>query len=155
MRYAKEDTTIVFQEVPGEISISFSITGCPLRCPGCHSSYLQDEGYGEILLWHNIKEQLDKYRQFVTCVLFMGGDQYKDALLYLLKMIKQEGYTTCLYTGQDSVDEELVKFLDYYKVGPYIEALGGLSSKTTNQRFWSRASGSWLDATSDFQKGLL
>lgn len=30
--YSKQ---VVFQEVPNEISISFSIAGCPLKCPGC------------------------------------------------------------------------------------------------------------------------
>ena len=34
LRYVHED--IVWQEVPGEVSLAYSIAGCPLRCPGCH-----------------------------------------------------------------------------------------------------------------------
>ncbi len=43
------DIQIVMQEVPGEISISFTITGCNLRCEGCHSSYLWKEDSGQRL----------------------------------------------------------------------------------------------------------
>ena len=29
---------IVWQEVPGEVSLAFLFSGCPLRCQGCHSA---------------------------------------------------------------------------------------------------------------------
>ena len=37
LHYTTEQIT--FQEVPNEISLSFLIAGCPLRCKGCHSAY--------------------------------------------------------------------------------------------------------------------
>ena len=36
LNYTTEQIT--FQEVPNEISLSFLITGCPLKCKGCHSA---------------------------------------------------------------------------------------------------------------------
>ena len=36
------------------------------------------------------------------------------------------------------VEEELKSAFDYVKVGPYIEALGPLNEKTTNQRLYRR-----------------
>ena len=36
LHYTTEQIT--FQEVPNEISLSFLIAGCPLRCKGCHSA---------------------------------------------------------------------------------------------------------------------
>ena len=34
------NTGVVFQEIPDEVTLSINITGCPSRCPGCHSQYL-------------------------------------------------------------------------------------------------------------------
>ena len=36
LRFDREE--IVWQEVPGEVSLAFLCSGCPLRCQGCHSS---------------------------------------------------------------------------------------------------------------------
>ena len=37
---------IVWQEVPGEVSLAFLFSGCPLRCKGCHSADAWKEGVG-------------------------------------------------------------------------------------------------------------
>ena len=34
------DFQVVLQEVPGEISLCFSISGCDKHCEGCHSPFL-------------------------------------------------------------------------------------------------------------------
>ena len=47
LRY--DGAAVVFSEVPDEISLAISITGCPRRCPGCHSEYLW-EYHGNLLL---------------------------------------------------------------------------------------------------------
>jgi len=36
LRFVHED--VVWQEVPHEVSLAYTIAGCPLRCPGCHSA---------------------------------------------------------------------------------------------------------------------
>lgn len=35
MRFSAKD--IVFQEVPGEVALAYTITGCTVGCKGCHS----------------------------------------------------------------------------------------------------------------------
>ena len=39
---------VVFAEIPGETTLAVNLTGCPNRCPGCHSPHLQGSG-GEVL----------------------------------------------------------------------------------------------------------
>ena len=41
MKIASYD--IVFQEVPGEVTLALNISQCPNHCPGCHSPHLQDD----------------------------------------------------------------------------------------------------------------
>jgi len=41
---------------------------------------------------------------------------------------------------------------DYVKTGPYLEALGGLNKKTTNQRLYRFTGGSFKDITAEMQK---
>ena len=68
------DVDIVLQEVPGQISICFSISGCPLHCKGCHSPFLWKEGNGELLTDERYRDILNQYRGYANCVLFMGGE---------------------------------------------------------------------------------
>ena len=58
---------VVFQEIPGEVTLALNLSGCPNRCAGCHSPHLWEEvgeplddnllnsllsGYGNaIVLW--------------------------------------------------------------------------------------------------------
>lgn len=39
VRYHNFD--VVFAEIPDETTLAINITGCPNRCPGCHSPHLQ------------------------------------------------------------------------------------------------------------------
>ena len=47
LRFDREE--IVWQEVPGEVSLAFLCSGCPLRCQGCHSSGSWKAGRGAVL----------------------------------------------------------------------------------------------------------
>ena len=145
------NTQVVFQEVPDEISLAINITQCPNRCKGCHSSYLQEDT-GEVLS----KSELSKLilnNKGITCILFMGGDNDRKYLNTLAKFIKNEydlkvGY----YSGLSHIlDIDLYNF-DYLKLGPYIEGLGPLSSKTTNQRFFKIINNKLKDITYKFKK---
>lgn len=134
------DSSIVLQEVPNEVSLAFSITNCPMRCLYCHSPHLRKD-IGTELTVDKLKEELDKCRSphtgkyTVTCVLFFGGDQHEEELIELLKICKDLGLKTCLYTGKNKITINIQEHLDYVKLGDYREDLGALDSKTTNQRF--------------------
>lgn len=129
------DFQVVLQEVPGEISLCFSITGCPLRCEGCHSPFLWKKGTGSKLTKEKYCELLQQYKNLASCVLFMGGEWYKEELIELLKLAKEQQFKTCLYTGEKQVEKEILNELTWIKTGKWIESLGGLSSKKTNQKF--------------------
>ncbi len=129
------DLQIALQEVPGEVSICFSITGCSVRCKGCHSPYLWKEGSGRLLSKETYAEALSKYKGMASCVLFMGGEWHKKELIDKLKYARQQGYKTCLYTGEETLTNDILEQLTWVKTGAWKGDLGGLGSPTTNQQF--------------------
>lgn len=126
---------IVLQEVPGEISICFSICGCKLRCKGCHSPILWKENNGQELSMDVFKSTLKTYKQFASCVLFMGGEWHQKELIHYLHYARDMGYKTCLYTGEEAISPDIRKHLTWIKIGEWIEERGGLDTPTTNQKF--------------------
>jgi len=129
---------IVFIEIPDEISLAINITGCPNRCKGCHSPHLQ-ENIGEILTKEILEELMCLYGSAITCVCFMGGDSEPEEVVRLARIVRQinKEIKTAWYSGRDKLPEDLpVGEFNYIKIGRYIESLGGLKSKTTNQRLY-------------------
>ena len=133
MYFSREQ--VVFQEVPGEVSLAYTISGCPLRCPGCHSADTWPAMAGEALSEEYFRQRLETYAGLISCVLFMGGEWHEAQLLLLLKLARRQGLNTCLYTGLDTVAPCLQAELTYLKTGPWLRDLGGLESPLTNQRF--------------------
>ena len=129
------DFQIVLQEVPGEISLCFSISGCSIQCEGCHSPFLWKEGNGELLTENHFNTLLDQYDGFASCVLFMGGEWYEKELITFLKSAKKKNLKTCLYTGEEYISKEIESELTWIKTGKWNQNLGGLESETTNQLF--------------------
>jgi len=136
---------IVMQEIPGEITLALSISGCPLKCPGCHSAFTWDPSYGKQLNQLSLSYMLNQYRGMITCVLFYGGEWDLNHLIPLLQFIRSQGLLTALYSGLDELPEKLVKELDFLKTGPYISHLGGLESPYTNQRLINTKTGEILN----------
>lgn len=143
---------VVFQEVPDEISLVFNITNCPYRCKGCHSEFLQQD-IGNYLE-NDIERIIKQYEGMITCICLMGGDHDIDSLSSVLNTIKKYNTKACLYSGCDDLSKfsDLIGKIDYLKVGSYKEKLGGLSSSTTNQRFYRIQNGDLIDITARFQK---
>ena len=137
LRLASYD--IVFQEIPGEVTLALNISGCPNRCPGCHSPHLW-ENIGEALDETMIQYLLDTYGNAVTCVCVMGGDadpQEVGRLAGYIKSISSGSLRTGWYSGKAALPAGYsVENFDYIKLGPYIERLGGLDSPGTNQRLY-------------------
>ena len=129
--------SVIFQEVPNEITLAFNITGFPHRCPGCHTPELRDDTGRRLLL--DLGPLLKWYRNSISCVCFMGGEHNVPEMKIALQMVKDAGMKTCLYSGCDCAEEfaDLLPLLDYLKLGHYDEALGGLNNPNTNQSMFA------------------
>lgn len=147
LRYAAH--TVGTLEVPDEIALIFTISGCPLSCPGCHSADLRDADRGRILDAPSFQSLLERYAGLASCVCFLGGEWQADELIDRLQTARRHGYRTCLYTGSTQVDDAIAVHLDFLKLGPYIATLGGLDNPQTNQRFLDLRTGE--DLTHRFQ----
>ena len=147
---------IVFQEIPDEVTLAVNITNCPNRCPGCHSQFLWAD-IGEVLNEEAVQVIIGEYGDAITCFSFMGGDNDPQEVERLALWIKHHypQYKIAWYTGKEEIDERVhPQSFDYIKIGPYIEACGGLKSQSTNQRLLRILSdGTSEDTTYRFWEG--
>ena len=139
------DTAVTFSEIPDEISLCINISNCPHRCGNCHSPYLQED-IGEELT-PEILDKLIEDNKGITCVCFMGEGERLLDIAYLSELVhSKHNLKTAWYTGLDCnlsnhlIYEPLFQDFDYVQTGPYIESLGPLNKKTTNQRMYKRIS---------------
>lgn len=92
----------------------------------------------------------------ITCICFMGGDAEPNYINTLASYLHREHpeLKVAWYSGRTKVPSTVRKAdFDYIKLGPYIEHLGCLKERTTNQRLYKRASGDdFTDITSRFWK---
>lgn len=144
MNFSSEQ--VVWQEVPGEVSLAYTISGCPLRCVGCHSADTWPLGAGLKLTPEYFLEKINQYQGLISCVLFLGGEWHQELRDYLA-IANQENLKTCLYSGyeREQLSAELIDQLTYLKVGPWKRELGGLDSPNTNQRFYDLRTGECLN----------
>ncbi len=155
---------VVFQEIPGEVTLALNLAACPNRCPGCHSPHLR-EAKGEPLDDDLLGGLLARYGGSVTCVAFMGGDGDPAEVNRLAAHIKKSTtLKTAWYSGREKPAPAIgLENFDFIKLGPYDPQRGGLDSPDTNQRFYrveGPASGpasdrTLIDATSLFTKKSL
>lgn len=126
------DTLVSFQEIPDEISLCINLSNCPNNCPGCHSPYLKED-IGTALTYVELMKILDK-NNGISCVCFMGGDKEPWEVQRLAQFVKERGLKVAWYSGKKDLHEDIyMANFDYVKLGPYMEELGPLNSKTTNQ----------------------
>lgn len=138
LKYVNYD--IVFQEFPDEITIAINLSLCPNRCEGCHSAQLRAD-IGEELTEERLFSLIDSYRNEITCVGLMGGDNDPAMVLHLLSRVHEHYHhalKTGWYSGRTWQPEaaQMQASLNYLKLGPYIPALGPLNSEDTNQRMY-------------------
>lgn len=130
--YCKE----VFAEVPGEIALGISISGCLIHCNGCHSRELWEDK-GTPLTVEELQRLLDAHKG-ITCLCILGGEHDIDSLIELF-MYAHKRIKTAWYCGLDMIPEDklgIMQYLDFVKLGHYDHELGGLDSSTTNQKFY-------------------
>lgn len=147
------DYDIVFQEIPDEVTLAINLSGCPYRCKGCHSPQLQ-ENIGEELNEAALSRLLQTYGKTITCLCFMGGDADPERVCLLATYVRQNWrgtIQTAWYSGNDRMYDRALSCFDFVKTGPYIEALGGLNRKNTNQRLYRIDQGTLTDITSRLQ----
>lgn len=137
---------IVFREIPNEISLSYLITGCPLRCSGCHSADSWNPAAGGRLTMEHFLRDLKTYEGWITCVLFLGGEWYPKELQERLQMAQNLGLKTALYTGLDQIDSSIVAHLNFLKTGPYQKDRGGLDQARSNQKLVNVLTGEVLNS---------
>ena len=133
------DTMVTFSEVPNEITLCINISNCPCHCKGCHSAYLAED-IGEELTCKKL-EELIQANKGITCVSFMGGDINPIEIESLAKYIKlfYPELKVSWYSGKQELPKHFnLEPFNFIKLGPYIEELGGLDSKTTNQKMYQR-----------------
>lgn len=139
---------IVWQEVPGEVSLAYTFSGCQLGCKGCHSADSWDPKQGEPLSPERLNQRLQDYQGLISCVLFLGGEWAEQALLQLLKISKAARLKRCLYTGLELAELSpfIINELTFVKTGRWFAELGGLQSPTTNQKFIDLRTGQCLNS---------
>lgn len=135
MRYV--DTKVVFAEIPDEITLAINISGCPVKCPDCHSKYLWED-VGEPLDRASLHNLIEKNKG-ISCIAFMGGDAnvpYLQTLIYWVRTRYPE-LKIAWYSGREEpIKRSDIRYLDYIKMGPYIKERGPLNDKNTNQRLY-------------------
>ena len=153
LRYINTD--IVFQEFPDEVTLAINISGCPCRCPGCHSQFLWADR-GEELTAEALSALIRETEATITCVGFMGGDADPAEVDRFAEYVRchHAGLKIGWYTGRTAISPLIdQQRFDYIKVGPYLRHLGALDSPRTNQRMYRRSpDGSFEDITSRFWK---
>lgn len=153
MKYVNE--SVVFQEIPDEVTLAINISNCPCRCPGCHSKFLWGD-VGDELTHEVLDKMIAKYNGEITCVSFMGGDasvnDVNDLAIYMKNI--HPNLKVAWYSGKTILNAAIKdSYFDYIKIGPYIEHLGPLNSKSTNQVMYKRDSNNeWIDITYRFQR---
>lgn len=146
MKYV--DSMVTFREVPDEITLSIDISNCQIGCKGCHSKYLWKDIGTELTT-----EELDKLidaNTGITCVAILGGDSAINDVIKSLKHIKERGLKSCWYSGRFLTPGNILKYLDFIKLGPYNAECGGLDKPTTNQRFYEVRNQQLFDITKKF-----
>ena len=126
----------VFSEIPGEITLGISISGCSIHCIGCHSRELwEDKG---MVLDKQVIDFLLHKHQGITTLLLLGGEHDMDTLIELFQYAHKR-IKTAWYCGLDMVPKDklgIYQYLDWIKLGHFDIELGSLSSPTTNQRLY-------------------
>ena len=134
-----------------KVNVSLYVSGCPLKCKGCHNAEMQDYNYGKPLTTEVIQDIVDSIvdngvqRNFsilggeplappnlhgVARVINAVRCSYPDIEIYLwtgytLEQINNRIIELCRGSSKDQMAEDLIYIMnniDFLIDGPYIEA---------------------------------
>lgn len=131
---------VVFSEIPSEVSLGISISGCQIHCQGCHSRDLWEDK-GKQLTRVGLQSLIEENKG-ITCLLLLGGEHDIDTLtnLFYFVSVNYPKIKTAWYCGLDMIPkdkEEILDYLDFVKIGHFDLNLGGLDNKETNQKLYA------------------
>lgn len=138
------DTGVTLTEVPDRVSFYVEFGECTQHCEGCHSPHLWNPVTPKMDL-SDLKELAeDAVAKGANAIVLMGGTTNNIGMFKLINIINTLAKVApvCLYSGSD--DEARNDFitrnsnLTWVKTGSYKANLGGLSSDTTNQKFYRK-----------------
>ncbi len=140
-------------EIPGEITLNIYISGCQNRCSNCHYLELQKNDYGDLLKL-NFKQILELYRNYATCICFMGEGRgttvERNEMQDYIEHIHLASMKAALYCGRDTTIESWMEGFDYVKIGRFYPDKGPLTAPTTNQKMYMKERNKWIDITYSF-----
>ena len=148
IKYVKEMTSVVMEEIPDRVTLAVDISNCRGNCEGCHSPFLRED-IGEPLT-EEVIDSLVKSNFGVDCFLFLGEGKDPETLLELAQHVTSLGLKVALYTGRTEVEPVFWERFDYLKTGPYLPEKGPLNQPSTNQRLYRKEGKRWVDITSRF-----
>lgn len=135
---------ITLNEVPDKVAFYITLGNCTQRCKGCHSPELWEPVPSPRTLSDVLKAAEKAIDEGANAIVLMGGTCNTLSVTELVVILNalSDIAPTCLYSGSD--DMNLNTFLaentniTWIKTGSYREELGGLTSNTTNQRFYRK-----------------
>ena len=65
IKYKPDTVSVVFNEIPDEVTLAIEITNCPGMCEGCHSPWLRED-IGEELTPEKLSELIDANKGVVV-----------------------------------------------------------------------------------------
>ena len=103
--------------------LEFYVSGCTLKCPGCHNYELQTFGIGDSFTFNQSDYIAKAANPLVEQIAIMGGeplDQEPPQLLQMIQELHKVGKPIVLFTGYD-MDEIPEYTLEALK--PYLFAI--------------------------------
>jgi anaerobic ribonucleoside-triphosphate reductase activating protein len=131
------------------ISYNIYFAGCSIRCPGCQNEGLWDRDESQKTTTEDVFESLIVNIEIADYVCILGGeptDQW-DALIDLLRKIKDIDIPVWLYTGKNMYDlteeqwAELNKLCYMVKFGPYRPEYPKTSNLATGNQYLQKCHG--------------
>ena len=136
IKYVPEMTNVVLEEIPDRLTLAIDISNCTGLCEGCHSPFLRrDVG---VELTPEAIDSLIAGNFGINCFLFLGEGNDHAALMSAANYVRRAypSLALGLYSGRESVEEDVWELFDYVKIGPFLPSCGPLNKTTTNQRLY-------------------